>query len=400
MDPSSTRLGLTKKIALVSLAIFFADASHSTVIPIFPSFAQDIGASLSMLGSYGSASALTMLLFSLPLGRLSDRYGRRKMMMPGLVLMIIVPLSYTLASSPVHLYPIRMFLGLALGLTFGNGFLLMTEISDSDTRNMAQGLYMTSMGIGFTVGPLIGGFTTKFYGSKYAFLISSGFGVLSLLLLYFVDEKKPKSTTKKEGQTSFFGSIKDPKIFAGGVANFLNSLMYNAVTLFFPVYGAGVGFDEAQIGTAFTARGLASTGVRLPVGSLTKHVRAFVLMVVGLLVSSLTIFSVSESSGLILVSVLMGLQGVAYGVYLTSGNVYVASNSIEDNRGTAMAVYSMFGNLSGIINPLILGFIAETYGSQGALKFSSIMTLFGLFIVYILASRNPVDAVKSRVLNL
>ena len=320
MDPSSTRLGLTKKIALVSLAIFFADASHSTVIPIFPSFAQDIGASLSMLGSYGSASALTMLLFSLPLGRLSDRYGRRTMMMPGLMLMIIVPLSYTLASSPVHLYPIRMFLGLALGLTFGNGFLLMTEISDSDSRNMAQGLYMTSMGIGFTVGPLIGGFTTKFYGSSYAFLISSGFGVLSLLLLYFVDEKKPKSTTKKEEQTSFFGSIRDPKIFAGGVANFLNSLMYNAVTLFFPVYGAGVGFDEAQIGTAFTARGLASTGVRLPVGSLTKHVRAFVLMVVGLLVSSLTIFSVSESSGLILVSVLMGLQGVAYGVYLKQLN--------------------------------------------------------------------------------
>ena len=60
----------------------------------------------------------------------------------------------------------------------------------------------------------------------------------------------------------------------------------------------------------------------------------------------------------------------------------------------------MFGNLSGIVNPLILGVIAETYGSQGALKFSSIMTLFGLFIVYILASRNPVDAVKSRVLNL
>lgn len=396
MDLSSTRLGITKKIALVSLTIFFADASHSTVIPIFPSFAQEIGASLSMLGSYGSASALTMLLFSLPLGRLSDRYGRRKMMIPGLALMSIVPFCYTLASSPVHLYPIRMILGLALGLTFGNGFLLMTEISDSETRNTAQGLYMTSMGIGFTVGPLIGGFTAKFYGSSYAFLISTSFGVLSLLLLYFVNEKKIKSTTKKEEQTSFFGSIRDPKIFAGGVANFLNSLMYNAITLFFPVYGAGVGFDEAQIGTTFTARGLASTGVRLPVGSLTKHVSAFVLMVVGLVVSSLTIFSVSESSGLILVSVLMGLQGVAYGVYLTSGNVYVASNSIEENRGTAMAVYSMFGNLSGIINPLILGFIAETYGSQGALKFSSIMTLFGLSLVYILASRKSVDTTQSR----
>jgi len=392
MAPTLNRLRLTKKIILVSLAIFFADASHSTVIPIFPGFAQDIGASLSMLGSYGSASALSMLLFSFPLGRLSDRYGRRKMMIPGLVLMIIVPLSYMIASSPVHLYPIRMILGLALGLTFGNGFLLMTEISDPETRNTAQGLYMTSMGIGFTVGPLIGGFTTKLYGSSYAFMISSGFGVLSVLLLYFVNEEKTTPTRKKDNPASFFSSIKDPTIFAGGVANFLNSLMYNAVTLFFPVYGAGIGLDESQIGTAFTARGLASTGVRLPVGSLTKHVRALVLMVLGLLFSSLTIFSVSESSGLILVSVLLGLQGVAYGVYLTSGNVYVAGNSDEDNRGTAMAVYSMFGNLSGIINPLILGFIAETYGSQGALKFSSILTFFGLFIVYILSSRKTPGA--------
>ena len=397
MEPTSNRTRLTKKIALISLAIFFADASHSTVIPIFPGFAQDIGASLSMLGSYGSASALTMLLFSFPLGRLSDRYGRKKMMMPGLVLMILVPLTYTLASSPVSIYPIRMILGLALGLTFGNGFLLMTESSDPETRNTAQGLYMTSMGIGFTVGPLIGGFTTKLYGSSFAFMISSVFGVISLLLLYFVDETKSKPSGKKDAPTSFFGSIRDPKIFSGGVANFLNSLMYNAVTLFFPVYGAGIGFDESQIGTAFTARGLASTGVRLPVGAFTKHVSALVLMVAGLLVSSLTIFSVSASTGLVLVSVLMGLQGIAYGVYLTSGNVYVAGNSEEDNRGTAMAGYSMFGNLSGIINPLILGFIAETYGAQGALKFSSVITLLGLILVYILASRKPVDAAKKSV---
>ena len=397
MDSTSNRIRLTKKIALISLTIFFADASHSTVIPIFPGFAQDIGASLSMLGSYGSASALAMLLFSFPLGRLSDKYGRKKMMIPGLVLMVLVPLSYTLASSPVSLYPIRVILGLALGLTFGNGFLLMTEASDAETRNTAQGLYMTSMGIGFTVGPLVGGFTTKLYGSSYAFLISSFFGALSLLLLYFVDETKTKPTEKKEAPASFIGSIRDPKILAGGVANFLNSLMYNAVTLFFPVYGAGIGFDESQIGTAFTARGLASTGVRLPVGALTKHVRALVLMVTGLLLSSMTIYSVSASSGLVLVSVLMGLQGIAYGVYLTSGNVYVADNSDEDNRGTAMAVYSMFGNLSGIINPLILGYIAETYGSQGALKFSSAMTLLGLSLVYILASRKPADVAKAHV---
>jgi len=81
----------------------------------------------------------------------------------------------------------------------------------------------------------------------------------------------------------------------------------------------------------------------------------------------------------------LGLQGIAYGMYYTSGNVYVALHSDEENRGTAMAVYSIFGNLSGIINPLILGLIAETIGPRGALQFSTVFTLIGVALVYLLA---------------
>jgi MFS family permease len=132
---------------------------------------------------------------------------------------------------------------------------------------------------------------------------------------------------------------------------------------------------------------LASTIVRLPVGALTRQIKALYLMVTGLVLSSLMIFGVSSSKSLVIVSILMGVQGIAYGVYLTSGNVYITQQSDEDYRGTAMAVYSMFGNLSGIINPLILGLIAENMGIGGALVFSSAMTIVGVVLVYILASR-------------
>lgn len=386
MKASPNNLGITKEIVLLSLAIFFADASQSTVIPLFPGFAQKIGASLSMLGSYASVSALTMLLISLPLGRLSDRYGRKWMMIPGLILFTFVPLSYLLTTSPLHLYPIRILLRIGIGLTFGNGFLMMTEMAEHKYRNTAQGLYMTSMGMGYTVGPLIGGFTAKLYGSKTSFMISSGFAILSLFFLYLVKEKRRKVYEDSPRENISLSSIvKDPVVLASGVANYLNSLLFTALTLFFPVYGASIGLDESQIGTGFTTRGLVSTIVRLPAGSLTKHVRALYLMILSLLLSSFAIFGVSQSSGLIAISVLLGLQGIAYGVYLTSGNVYVASNSDEENRGTGMAVYSMFGNLSGIINPLILGLIAETLGSREALQFSSLMTLIGIVLVYYLA---------------
>jgi len=378
---------ISRDVMLLSASIFFADASTSSIIPIFPGFAQKIGASLSMLGSYGSVSAIAMLLFSLPFGRLSDRIGRKKMMTPGLVLFILMPLSYIVAKTPLHLYPIRILLGLGVGLVFGNGFLLMTEVSDSEQRNIAQGLYMTSMGLGFTMGPLIGGITAKIYGNTVSFYLSSLFGLLSVLILQFIKEKKVNKKSEHP-ETSLSEIIKDPKVLAAGIANFLNSLMFNALTLFYPVYGASIGLDEAQIGVGFTTRGLASTAVRLPVGSLTKHIRVLNLMMLGLILSAVSIFSVSMSTSLTLISVIMGIQGIAYGVYLTSGNVYVANNSIEQNRGTAMATFTMFGTLSGIINPVILGVIAEKLGPREALQFSTVATVLGVILLYYIASKN------------
>jgi len=382
------RPGLSRDVVLLSLAIFFTDASHSTVIPIFPGYAKGVGASLSILGSYGSVAAMAMLLLSLPLGQLSDRYGRRRMMVPGLILFIVVPLSYMAAQSPYHLYPIRVALGLGVGLIFGNGFLLMSEVAEEGFRNVAQGLYMTSMGLGFTLGPLVGGFAAKLVGPSLSFKISSGFAVLGLLLLLMVKENRVKESGKTEARMRLSKLVRDPRIIASGVANFVNSLMFNAVTLFFPVYGSDIGLDEADVGIGFTSRGLASTAVRLPVGSLTRRIKALNLMAAGLLLSAATIFTVSNSSGLVLVCVLMGVQGVAYGVYLTSGNVYVSEEASKDRKATAMAVYSMFGNIGGIVGPATLGVIAERIGARGALQFSAAATVLGVALAMTLARRD------------
>jgi DHA1 family multidrug resistance protein-like MFS transporter len=382
------RPGLSRNVVLLSLSIFFTDASHSTVIPIFPGYAKGVGASLSMLGSYGSVAAMAMLLLSLPLGRLSDRYGRRRMMVPGLILFVVVPLSYMVAQSPYHLYPIRIALGLGVGLIFGNGFLLMSEVAEEGFRNVAQGLYMTSMGLGFTLGPLVGGFAAKFVGPSLSFKISSGFAVLGLLLLLMVKENRVRESGKTEARAGLGELVRDPRIIASGVANFVNSLMFNAVTLFFPVYGSDIGLDEADVGIGLTSRGLASTAVRLPVGAFTRRIKALNLMAAGLLLSAVTMFTVSNSSGLVLVSVLMGVQGVAYGVYLTSGNVYVSEEAPRDHKATAMAVYSMFGNIGGIVGPVMLGVIAERIGARGALQFSAAATVLGVALAMILARRD------------
>jgi MFS family permease len=341
---------------------------------------------LATLGSYGSVSGAAMLLLSLPLGRLSDRLGRKRLMIPGLLLFILVPLSYMIVKNPVQLYPVRIALGLGTGLIFGNGFLLMSEISSPAFRNRAQGLYMTSMGLGFTLGPLVGGFAATLYGFKISFIISSSLAVAALTILLLISESFI-ATTQNQMPFRFRGLLQDARVLASGIANFLNSLMFNAVTLFFPVYGENIGFNEAEIGLGLTARGLASTTVRLPIGVVAKYINVLSLMITGLVLSAVALFAVSTFSTLIIISTLMGIQGIAYGVFLTTGNIYVAEESPQELRGTSMALYSMFGYISSIVNPLILGFLAERFGSKAALQFSALASVLLVLPVYFLGRR-------------
>ena len=385
---------LPKTVILLTLAIFFADASHSTVIPVFPGFARGLGASLSMIGAYGSVAGITMLLLSIPLGRLSDSYGRRRVILPGLILAILVPLMYLIAHSPLHIFPIRIILAVSMGSIFGNGFILMSELTTKEQRSTAQGLYMTSMGLGFTLGPLVGGYASEYYGINTSFLISSGFAALSLFFILMIKDQEKferKKIEQSSSQAGIWDMVKDRKILGSGLANFFNSLMFNAVATFFPLYAAVIGMNDAQVGLGLTARGLSSTLVRLPVGAVFNRIGVLKLMIMGLVLSALTIFSVSLSEGLIVISVIMGLQGIAYGVYLTAGSAYVTESAPPKQRGTAMGIYSTFGNISRIVSPITLGIIGEVWGLRGVLQTAAVVSIIGSCATWFLTRNVPKD---------
>ncbi len=88
----------------------------------------------------------------------------------------------------------------------------------------------------------------------------------------------------------------------------------------------------------------------------------------------------------------MGVQGAAYGVYLTSGNVYVTDESSAEQRGAAMGVYTTFSNVSGVVSPIILGVASEAWGFQGAFWASSVLALTGTALVLALSRRGGMAA--------
>jgi MFS transporter, DHA1 family, multidrug resistance protein len=380
--------GSLLRAALVCVAIFFADASHSLVIPFFPTFAQEHGASLTMIGLYGSAIGVAMILLSVPIGSVSDRFGRKAVLLVGFALFAFVPIIYIFASSTLPLLIARLTLGIAMGSTFGLGFVWITEEAVGEARVIAQGVYMTAMGVGFTVGPIIGGYASTIWGYNAAFIISSLLGTcgFAAVLLTKGGGKRSITPVKRVGIRE---TLSDPRVLAAGLTNFINTLLYNALSIFFPLYGVVVGLNSAEVGLGFTVRGFFSTIIRYPANIMMKKRTTFLLLVGGLLVQATMIAFLASSSVLNIVLVLLAVQGVMYGITLTAGNVYVTSEAPPDRKGAAMGVYQSFSNTSSVITPLILGGVAEAYGVASSLQVAAAAAIIGLIICLFLTRAKP-----------
>ena len=387
--PQASKESIGPVVALCAV-IFFADASSSSTIPTFPFFASSLGASITMIGVLASTSAFTWMLSSIPLGLLSDRIGRRRLMLLGMLCFVVGPVLFSFSSSPIHLIPARVVLGVAMASTFSIGFVYVSEVAPERRRNLFQGLYMTSMGIGFTLGPLVGGLSAKAWGYESSFYLSSGLALVGLTLLLLVPEPEKRSISRSNAESVFSGFkrvMANRRLAAAGAANFFNSLLFSAILVFFPLFGGSIGLDESQVGLGLAVRGLISTISRFPTGALTERIGALRLMTLSLMFSAATLIALPSFDDLLVVSAILGIQGAAYGVYLTSGNMFVTKEAPAEQRGVAIGVYSTFSNVSGVVSPLILGAALEAWGFRGAFWASSALALGGTALILVLSGK-------------
>lgn len=368
-------------VTILCLAIFFTDAAHSSTIPTFPFYSSGLGASVTLIGLLASASGVSTMLMSSPLGFLSDRIGRKKVMLLGVACFIVGPIVYSFSTEPLHLLPAQIILGLAKAATFSIGFVYISELAPLDRRSFAQGLYLTSMGMGFTLGPLVGGLSAKALGYAASFYLSSGFALCALVLLLLLPrmkEEKAEAPQRGGAFEGFWDVLRNRRLVAAGTVNFFNSLLYSATMVYFPLYGRDVGLDESQVGASLTVRGMVSTATRFPTGFAAMRVGALRLMALGLGISALTIMALPSFESLILISAILGVQGIAYGIYLTSGNVYVIEEAPEGMKGAALGMYSTFSNISGVISPVLLGAISARWNIRASFRVAATLALIGL----------------------
>jgi MFS family permease len=383
---TSVRRNLSRDIVELCILICIIDAVSGILSPTFSLFAENLGVSLALLGIIITVGGLTQLIIALPFGVLSDRIGRPTMLVGGVIAFTLCLFTAAFAGGPFLLFTSRVLYGIGGVATFSIGAGYLGDITTREQRPFAFGLYTSAMGFGFAVGPFVGARLVERYDARTAYIVGGLLALAGLLLalriLRSANRRKGAPVIRRaSGMGNVRGILGQHDLMLVTFGNMLMSIAFaGGVTTFFPIYADELLISQAAIGSMFALRALVSTLGRVPNGMISRTLGSQPVMLSALLVDTLVMFAIGHTANPTLLTLLLAIEGLAFGAYLVSGQTYVADHTSFENRGAAVGVYSTASSLGSTIAPLALGLVASAYSVRLVFTVTGAALAIGLIL--------------------
>jgi EmrB/QacA subfamily drug resistance transporter len=178
---------VNKKIVLVicTTSAFILPFLSASVNVAMPTMGRDFNMEAVMLSWVNTSYFLAIAIVQVPLGRLSDIFGRRWLFLLGLLVSAFASFLGGFANSVSMLLISRVLQGLGSGTAFNNSVAILTSAFPPEERGKALGISQAGTYLGLSMGPLIGGFMTEHFGWKSIFLLCGCLGVFLIILVFY-----------------------------------------------------------------------------------------------------------------------------------------------------------------------------------------------------------------------
>jgi len=374
-----------KNLLYVWLAQVFSVSGFQFVVPFLPLFIQDLGISNPAdirfyVGLISGLPALFMGLMAVPWGLISDRFGRKIMVLRAVFFGSFLMFWMSRASSITEVIIIRILQGLLTGAITA-GTTLIAANTPRHAQSKALGILASSAFIGLTVGPFIGGVTAAAFGYRNSFLIGSGaIAVSFFLVLFLVKETSHKAikTSKKKKKKTYFSSMIISGLVLIFIIRFSRALSFPYITL----YVQELTGPESQVsfisGSIIAATGIASAIAGVVLVHFEKRFGKRFLLVLYMMLaffSSIPIFLQDSLFGFSLFNVLT--------MFFIGGLTPLLQSSLggalqKNRQGIAFGIQTLIGNLGWFIAPLV--------GASIAIHYNIITVFFALTVILFLGS--------------
>lgn len=379
----------SSRIGLVSfwIVVFLADTAWGMIISTLSLYATSLRASVALIGILVSVRSILSIIAGPLVGFWSDNVGRKPVIIVGLVSFLVASISLVVVFDPLQLVPLSMLCGLGVCAVFPIGFAYIADFAGSPRKGGAVGAYATFMGIGFAVGPLIGGFTSGNWGYTFTYIVSSVLILISLGIAWKTLRKKGKSEFQPNTSSglrdlfkNLWSAIKKKATMTAFVGLFFYGICFSTIFSFLPIQADKMGLSLLLIGYLFTARNLFSALVRVPVGIVTRKISGNVLIFATMVIASAILFVVPLCNFYALLGIL-SLEGICHGTCFISANILIAENAEHYERGAAVGLSNAADAVGETIGPFILGIVGQLFALAAIFRAASVLMIAGALLL-------------------
>ena len=373
-----------KVLGLVFFTVFLDLVGFGIIIPIQPFYAELLGASPSTVTLLGGSYSLMQFLFAPFWGRLSDRIGRRPVMLVSVGCSCVGYLIFGFATELEWLFAARMLAGLG-GANIGTAHAVIADTTTSEHRAKGMGLIGAAFGLGFTLGPAMGGGMAQFGLAAPAFLASALCVVNWFGILFLLPETCPKGKVSQVGQKNRPGfSLKALKHAARHQNVPIFFSLYLILTIAFASMEQVLGLfiektwvtstvgtledfanaKQAAKLTAYVLIVIGITSILIQGGLIGRLARRFgerTLLKAGTVLIGLSLLAIPFTGS----GPFVWLLGVSFVMAIGSGISNPSLSSLlsqsvdDDEQGGVMGLGQSLSALGRVIGPAIAGFLFE-----------------------------------------
>jgi len=354
-----------KALAVLFLTIFLDLMGFGLIIPILPTYAKTLGATDALVGLLGTSFSIMQFLFASFWGGLSDRYGRRPIMLISISIMIIAYILFANATVLWLLFATRLLKGFgAANLSVAQAYI--SDVVPKEERTKAFGIIGAAFGLGFIFGPSIGGVLNEYYGVQGVGYFAAMLGGLNLVLAYFFlhETLQEKSTTVELFPNPFkdilrFRSISE--VNALFTINFVYILGFSMMQITSTLLWAEhFGLSEMHIGYTFAYIGLLAVVIQ---GGLIGYFNTWFgernLLIFGTVLVALGLFSMPFVPTDQFYFELVSLTLLSFGNALLTPTVssLLTTFAPEGAQGKILGTNQSVGSLARVVGPAIGGLV-------------------------------------------
>ncbi|MSQ09142.1 MAG: MFS transporter [Dehalococcoidia bacterium] len=372
--PADAPFSIKSLIWTVYAPSFLLALGQSILIPVLPLFAKDeMGASIAMVGVAVAARELGTMVFDVPAGLLTARFGTKNSMLIGVAIFAVSAVGAALSFNLGFLILMRVVSGLGIAMWTISRHAFIARNVPVRNRGRALSTFGGLGRIATILGPLLGGLLGQVFGLQAPFYLQAGVAIATLLFVLFtLEAAMPGGAGRSRPHAQLAQTIVEYRreFATAGLAAVALQLLRSSRQIIIPLWGKEIGLDVGQIGLVFSLSSALDAAMFIPAGYVMdrwgRRWTGGPSMVI--LAASLFLLPLTHSFwSLVAVGLVAGLgNGLSSGLVLTMG----ADIAPRDRAGEFLGVWRLITDSGGAAGPLVVGVIAKAL----ALSTASLVT--------------------------